>query len=135
MQNISEPLVYVVDDDQDEHRLLQTVFDRHHSDCVLRCFSDGTELVTQLTHRLDGRLPDLILLDWHMPVLAGYDVLRLLKGDFEWRTIPVVIRSSSDRDRDIDRCYDLGGNAFIIKSNTLNHLTASIGNLMKQWLI
>ena len=134
MKNFSEPLVYVVDDDKDEHCLLQTVFNRHHSDCVLRCFNDGTELVTQLTHRLDGRLPDLILLDWNMPVLPGYDVLKMLKGDFEWRSIPVVVRSSSERDRDIDHCYDLGGNAYIIKSDTLTQLKTSINTMLSQWL-
>ena len=78
---------------------------------------------------------DLILLDWHMPVLAGYDVLRLLKGDFSGVQFPwsfVALRTGIVI---LTAVYDLGGNAFIIKSNTLNHLTASIGNLMKQWLI
>jgi CheY-like chemotaxis protein len=134
MKIIFNPLVYVVDDDIDEHCLLQNVFDRHHSDCKLRCFSNGAELITQMTHLLDGRLPDLILLDWHMPILAGYEVLELLKGDFQWRSIPVIIRSSSERASDINKCYDLGGSGYIIKSHTLNQLANSIGSLRSQWL-
>ena len=126
MSNSTQPLIYVVDDDHDEHCLLKTVFSRQYANCILRCLSDGTELVTRLTHCLDGRMPDLILLDWHMPLLGGHQVLQLLKEDAQWRSIPVVVRSSSERYDHINTSYDLGAKAFIIKSSNYQQFADSM---------
>lgn len=134
MLPVTKPLIYAVDDDADEHFLLERVFSRHHTDCTLRCFSDGAELITQLTHRLDGRLPNLILLDWHMPILGGYQVLQLLRGDADWRTIPVVVRSSSQQFSQINGSYDSGAKAFIIKASTYRQLADSVQSLRGKWL-
>lgn len=129
----TQPLIYVVDDDHDEHCLLQNVFSRQFAECILRCLSDGTELVTRLTHCLDGRLPDLILLDWHMPLLGGHQILQLLQADEQWRSIPVVIRSSSERYDHINASYDLGAKAFIMKSTNYTQLADSMKTLPSQW--
>lgn len=129
MINSSESLIYVVDDDEDEHCLLQTIFSKYHQDCTLKCFSNGAELFTQLTHQLDGRLPDLILLDLHMPVLNGYEVLQLLKKNSDWWSIPVVVRTLSENDNEVNRCHDLGSNAFVVKSTNYRQLANSISAL------
>ncbi|HLL97185.1 MAG TPA: response regulator [Spirosoma sp.] len=126
MFHSTQPLIYVVDDDHDEHCLLKTVFSRQYANCILRCLSDGTELVTRLTHCLDGRMPDLILLDWHMPLLGGHQVLQLLKEDAQWRSIPVVVRSSSERYDHINTSYDLGAKAFIMKSSNYQQFADSM---------
>ncbi|MVM38126.1 response regulator [Spirosoma sp. HMF3257] len=117
MNNYSNPLIYVVDDDHDEHDLLKSIFASQHANCDLKCFSDGTELLTQLTHRIDHRLPDLILLDLQMPILSGYDILRLLKRDADWKHIPIIVYSTSASPLNIYRCNQLGCSAFIIKTN------------------
>lgn len=126
MTSSGNTLIYVVDDDHDEHYLLQSVFSRYHKDCVLRCFSNGAELITHLTHCLDGRLPDMILLDLHMPLLNGYEVLQLIKNNGDWQGIPVVIRTLSENDTDIHRCHDLGSHAFLIKTHSYQQLTNSV---------
>lgn len=134
MASAVSPLIYVVDDDPDEHVLLKTIFTRYFADCSLRYFEDGDQLLIQLTHCLDGRLPDLILLDWFMPILPGYQILQLLSQDAQWRSIPVVVRSSSKREGDQATCYRLGGKAFIVKEASYQQLVKSIASMFFQWL-
>ncbi len=117
MNAFHNPLIYLVDNDQGEHFLVQSIFDEQSDSYAIRCFSDGADLITQLTHRLDARFPDLILLDLHMPILSGYDVLRLLKGDPDWKGIPVIIYSASTDRLARKRCLELGCSVFLDKSS------------------
>jgi len=59
--------------------------------------------------------PTLILLDLNLPRKDGRQVLSILKGQDEFRRIPVIILSSSDSDRDVTSCYNLGANCYIVK--------------------
>ena len=47
--------------------------------------------------------------------MDGLDVLRTLKGHSVWRTIPVVVLTSSGDDRDVKEAYELGANSYIVK--------------------
>ena len=57
----------------------------------------------------------MILLDLKMPRLDGIQVLRQLKADEQMRFIPVVILTSSRESRDLEECYRLGVNAYVVK--------------------
>jgi CheY-like chemotaxis protein len=59
--------------------------------------------------------PALLLLDLRLPTGSGFDVLRTLKAHPVWRRLPVVVLSGSGRGEDIDACYRLGANAYIVK--------------------
>jgi len=59
--------------------------------------------------------PILVLLDLNMPVLDGYQVLRRMRADDRTRTIPVVILTSTDDPREVNRCYELGCNVYVTK--------------------
>ena len=71
----------------------------------------GTEALALLSELV----PDLLLLDLKMPEMAGHEVLEKIKGDDEFRSIPVVILTSSKCDDDLAKSYGLGGNHFIQK--------------------
>jgi len=57
----------------------------------------------------------LLLLDLNMPVLDGYQVLKKLKSDELTRHIPVIILTTTDDNREVRRCYDLGCNIYVTK--------------------
>ncbi|GAB4008818.1 hypothetical protein EXU85_30790 [Spirosoma sp. KCTC 42546] len=52
---------------------------------------------------------------WQMPLLTDYEVLRLLKRDSGFKSISIIIYSTSARSADINRCTDLGCMTFFIK--------------------
>src|SRR5512140_1069327 len=59
--------------------------------------------------------PVVILLDLKMPKVNGIQVLNQLKSDEQLRSVPVVILTSSRETRDLDECYKLGVNAYVVK--------------------
>ncbi len=133
MSNNSSPLVYVVDDDDDDRYLLQAIFEKHHRQCRVRCFENGAALLTQLTHRLDGRLPDLIILDLNMPVLGGLELLQYLRQDSAYGVIPVAVRSGSQHRQHIDRCQALRAAAYLPKTLAYGQLVRHIAALQVYW--
>lgn len=84
----------------------------------LNVVEDGEEALAYL--RRDGPhaeavRPDLILLDLNLPRMDGREVLRRVKQDPDFRTIPVVILTTSAAHEDVLRTYDLGGNCYLTK--------------------
>ena len=117
MRSLPKYLIYVAEDNKDDCLLFQLALKQQPVKNHVRFFTHGAELLIQLTHQLDGRLPDVIFLDLNMPLMNGFDTLQLLKSTPEYVHIPVVIRSSYNTLEDINRCYDLGCQAYLTKSN------------------
>ncbi len=117
MGNFSNRLIYVVEDNHDDRNTLEKTLASQQATFQLHFFTNGSELFIWLTHQLHGRLPDLILLNLDMPVMNGFDTLLLLKAMEEYRNIPVVVRTSEERVDYINRAYDLGCQAYIVKSD------------------
>ena len=63
----------------------------------------------------DAVRPDLILLDLNLPQKDGRETLKEIKSDARLKSIPVVVLSTSDSDRDVMTCYDLGANCYLTK--------------------
>lgn len=127
------PLIYLVDDDEDDRELLRDVFTNHFKHCTVRTFDNGSGLLAQLTHQLDGRLPDLIILDLDMPIFSGFELLHYLKQDSVYRSIPVVILSGSQHTEHIDRCYALGTTEYMTKTIDYTQLVSSVFDLQRYW--
>jgi two-component system response regulator len=79
-------------------------------------------------------LPKLILLDLKLPKIDGMEVLRQLKSDARMRSIPVVMLTSSQQERDLAQCYRLGVNSYIVKPVSFSKFTESIRHLGLYWL-
>jgi CheY-like chemotaxis protein len=118
---IKEFTVLLVEDDINDIFLVKRAFKMAHLENPLQVVTDGEEAM----HYLSGHgkyedrhvypVPKLIVMDIKMPRMSGFDVLEWIKHDGKLRRIPVVIVSSSDRPEDIDRAYELGANAYMVK--------------------
>jgi CheY-like chemotaxis protein len=79
--------------------------------------------------------PKLILLDLKMPKISGMQVLEKLKSDPDFKSIPVVILTSSKEDPDIEKCYGLGANSYIVKPVDSNNFFQAIEKIGMYWMI
>ena len=79
--------------------------------------------------------PKVILLDLKMPKVDGIEVLKKVKGNNITRKIPVVVLTSSREDPDIDKCYELGANSYIVKPVEFNNFLKAIRDLGLYWKI
>ncbi|MFT3676110.1 MAG: response regulator [Chitinophagaceae bacterium] len=79
--------------------------------------------------------PKMVLLDIQMPKVNGIEVLQQIKDDPRTRSLPVVILTSSKENPDIQRCYDLGANSYIVKPVNFESFAQAIKNLGFYWLL
>lgn len=79
--------------------------------------------------------PKVVLLDIQMPKVNGIEVLQKIKTDPKTRTVPVVILTSSKENPDIQKCYELGANSYIVKPVNFDGFAQAIKNLGFYWLL
>lgn len=80
-------------------------------------------------------VPKVILLDLKMPKVNGLEVLAEIRKDNRTRTIPVVVLTSSREDPDIDACYALGVNSYIVKPVEFDKFLNAVSELGLYWLL
>ena len=83
-------------------------------------FQDGNSALAYLlgpdgSGEASARRHLLILLDLNLPDMTGLDVLEAIKANPHTRRSPVVVLTTTDDTREIQRCYDLGANVYITK--------------------
>jgi two-component system, response regulator len=91
------------------------------------------------TGQFEGRdiskKPKLIMLDLKMPKVSGIEVLEKLKSNDSTKIIPVVVLTSSKEDPDIEKCYKLGANSYIVKPVDFDTFQNTIAELGLYWLL
>ena len=110
--------VLLVEDDPGDVLMTQEAFEEHRIGNRLSVVSDGVEALAYLRREdpyADAVRPDLILLDLNLPRRDGRQVLQEIKNDESLRQIPVVVLTTSQRDEDILRSYQLHANAYVTK--------------------
>lgn len=78
--------------------------------------------------------PDLILLDLNLPKMGGREVLEQVKRSEQWKTIPVVVLTTSAAEEDIDRSYQLHANCYITKPVDLDQFLKVVKTIDNFWL-
>ena len=77
--------------------------------------------------------PGIILLDLNMPGIDGRKVLQEIKGDPQLRSIPTIIMTNSDDQRDINACYDMGANSYVRKPLNWAGFLEAVTRLKEYW--
>ena len=73
--------------------------------------------------------PLVILLDLNLPVLDGYQVLKIIKNDEHTKNIPVIILTTTDNPAEVAKCYELGCNVYVTKPVEYEAFSRAIQNL------
>jgi CheY-like chemotaxis protein len=126
--------ILLVEDDPGHARLIEKNLRRGRITNELIIIRDGKEAEDYLfgEGKYSGfQRPSqlLVLLDLNLPVKDGFQILQRLKSDERTKLIPVVVVTSTDDNREVLRCYELGCNVFITKPVDYQKFCDAIKNL------
>lgn len=123
--NESKPLVLIIDDSIDVHRLLNTRLKNEDLEIVN---AHGGQEGLAMAHE---RRPAIILLDLDMPDLDGFEVLRAIKDDIATLHIPVIVLSGLQSPQDKVTAFDLGAMDYITKPFDLAELRVRVRSAVR----
>lgn len=120
MNNARPVTIIMVEDDEGHARLIEKNIRRAGVANEIVPFTNGTEALAYLLGPDGSGLVNkgrqlLVLLDLNLPDMTGIDILEKVKGNEHTRRSPVVVLTTTDDQREIQRCYDLGANVYITK--------------------
>ena len=128
--------VLLIEDNQDDIDLTLHSFRRHNFANEIKVAIDGEEALRYLEQSKDelARL-GLILLDLKLPKISGLEILERIKTDRHLSRIPVVVLTSSGEAKDVDECYRLGVNSYIVKPVDFRKFMETLRTLGFYWLL
>jgi CheY-like chemotaxis protein len=133
------PILHV-EDNQDDQFFLKRALTEAGIENTIHVVDDGQKAIDYLSSqgpyadREEYPIPCLVILDLKLPKVHGLDVLKWIRAHKEFKSIVVVILSSSPLRNDVDTAYEIGVNSFVVKPISAEQM-AHIGRLMKEyWL-
>jgi two-component system, response regulator len=133
--------ILLVEDNSNDAELTMRALIKHKIVNHIIHLRDGEEALDFLfgTGKYEGRdtenKPRLILLDLKMPKVNGIEVLEKIKVDPALQTIPVVVLTSSKEHPDVEKCYKLGANSYIVKPVEFENFSKAVKDLGLYWML
>ena len=139
MSTYPEPFTLVmVEDDEGHARLIKKNLERTFIGNRVVHLNDGEEALDYFFPE-QGSIKNektLVLLDLNLPKVDGYEVLKRMKEESQTRSIPIIVMTTTDNPKEVDRCYALGCNMYITKpiefdnfSNMMHRLESTLAML------
>lgn len=134
MNSPNSVTILLVEDDPGHARLIEKNLRRGRITNELVIIRDGKEAEEYLFcegRYTSARRPSqlLVLLDLNLPLKDGFQILQRLKADDRTKLIPVIVVTSTDDNREVLRCYELGCNVFITKPVDYQKFCDAVRNL------
>jgi two-component system, chemotaxis family, response regulator Rcp1 len=129
--------VLLIEDSLGDVGLTTEAFRNTEASIHLHVATDGVEAMAFLRNEgphIDMPLPDLMLLDLNLPKMNGREVLAHIRGNETLKTIPTVIRTTSNSEEDILKSYQLKANCYLTKPVQLEAFENLVRSISDFWL-
>jgi len=129
--------ILLIEDDPGDVLLTREALKESKLAINLSIVNDGVDALEFL--RREGKYtnamrPQLILLDLNLPKKDGREVLTEVKGDSKLKRIPIVVLTASRAETDINKCYNLHANAYVVKPVNLDDFLNVVSRTANYWL-
>jgi len=133
MKDLQVVDILLVEDNPNDAELTERALRKSELGARLALARDGAEALEYL---LSGRpRPRVVFLDLKLPKIDGIEVLRRVRADDRTRSIPVVVLTSSQEERDVSECYQLGVNSYVVKPVEFDKFYQAVSDLGTYWLV
>lgn len=129
--------ILLVEDDEGDVDLMTEGLNKAKILISMHVVDDGIKAMKYLRHEapyVESVTPDLILLDLNLPLMDGREVLAEVKSDEHLKTIPVVVLTTSDSEKDILKSYSLGANCYLTKPVNFSRFVEMVQSIQHFWL-
>ena len=134
-------MILLVEDNPDDEALTLRAFNKNRIGNKIFIVHDGAEALDFLfctgiyADRDPREMIQVVLLDLNLPKVSGLEVLRRIRADKRTRTLPVVILTSSQEEKDLAEGYEYGANSYVRKPVDFNEFIEAIQHLGLYWLV
>ena len=139
--DLESKMILLVEDNPDDEALTLRAFKKNHIENKIFIVRDGAEALDFLfctgiyADRDPHEMPQVTLLDLKLPKVDGLEVLRRLRADERTHTLPIVILTSSNEEKDVVDGYKLGANSYVRKPVDFNEFLEAARQLGLYWLV
>jgi CheY-like chemotaxis protein len=132
--------ILVGEDNEDDVFLLKHALKKAQFANPVQFVADGEEVMAYLqgegkfADRAQHPFPGLLLLDIKMPRLDGLEALALIRNDPRYKRLVVIVLTSSNREQDINRAFDLQVNSYLVKPARPEELLGVLEQIRAYWL-
>lgn len=132
--------ILLIEDDVKDVTLIKNALREVHFGNEIVVAEDGEVGLDMLYRRgkfagNTDELPILILLDIKMPLMDGIEVLKIIRDDSVFDYIPVVMMTSSRDLHDLEECYKLGANSYVVKPLNIIDFIKVVKDVGKYWAV
>lgn len=137
---IGEPiLVMLIEDNIDHAELVIRTLEEHRIGNRVQHFLDGQSALDYLFQRGEyeestTERPHVILLDLRLPRVDGIDVLKAIKEDTDMKSIPVIVLTTSEAEKDVAKAYYNHANSYLVKPVGFEDFKKLMDDLGFYWL-
>jgi two-component system response regulator len=137
----SEKVILLVEDNPDDEKLTIRALKKQNIQNKVVVARDGVEAIEYLfgEGNYQGRniddLPQVFLLYLKLPKLNGLEVLKRIRADERTRSLPVVMLTTSNEEKDIIESYHLGANSYVRKPVDFVEFAQAVNTLGMYWLL
>jgi CheY-like chemotaxis protein len=124
--------IFVVDDNISDLMLAEEGFATFSDQVTVTMFQSG-QAVLEAMEPPDAVIPDVLLLDIHMPRMNGFDVLKAMKLDERLKLTPVVMLSTSSAPQDVTQAYSLFASSYMVKSMDFADFLQQVEAFVEFW--
>jgi CheY-like chemotaxis protein len=130
--------ILLIDDNRNDVELTRRALAKHDASHEVIVLRDGEEALDFFHGRGEHNSrpsapPIVVLLDIKMPRLNGIELLRTVKNDPSLKFIPVVMLTSSREKPDVDECYRIGANAYVVKPFDFDQFVDTVKVIVRFW--
>lgn len=131
--------ILLAEDDPRDAKLTLAALAEHNVANNVFHVTDGEQVLDYLNCEgkfkgREGGNPVAILLDLKMPKVDGLEVLKVIQADENFKTIPVVVLTSSREPSDLIDCYEQGANAYVVKPVDFAEFAKAVNQIGGFWL-
>jgi DNA-binding response OmpR family regulator len=121
--------IFLAEDDIDDREFFTDTISEISPDIKVSVAKNGVELMSLLES--EKQHPDFIFLDLNMPIKTGFECLKEIRGSEKWKSVKIVILSTSSHLEQINELYKMGADLYLKKPNSYSALKEMLSKCLQ----